>query len=204
MEVAGAFLRKNLLKAVGSSGEIEIPDRSPPAFAHFRLEAFFAGDGDGAHRNPELRSAAPDALDDLDEVVAQNTGADLLCYGRIKFESIHFLNVRSSHRLELVFADAAQRADPILGKIGEFDAVVLGRIVNMSANLAYVFHLFLSFLSAVAIHFAAAIFYQTFGMDFKCRCKFFFVDGKSVVKGLAFRFAMKYNTQYGNLQQIGI
>ncbi len=51
------------------------------------------------------------------------------------------------HRFELVLADSAERASPIIGKRVEFDTVVIGGVVDVTADFAYVFHLDHPFIS---------------------------------------------------------
>lgn len=51
------------------------------------------------------------------------------------------------HGLELILADSAERASPVVGKRVELNAVVIGGIVDVTAYFAYVFHFFQPFIS---------------------------------------------------------
>ena len=73
-------------------------------------------------------------------------------------------SLRRSHLLELVLADPAHGAGPVLGKVLERDAVIACRIVDISAYLADVFlhawspFLFLILPKALAVWRKSAIF----------------------------------------------
>jgi hypothetical protein len=51
------------------------------------------------------------------------------------------------HSLELILADSAERACPVVGESVEFDTVVIGGIVDVTADFAYVFHFSQPFIS---------------------------------------------------------
>ena len=51
------------------------------------------------------------------------------------------------HSLELILADSAERAGPVIGKRVEFDTVVIGGVVNITADFADVFHFNQPFIS---------------------------------------------------------
>lgn len=51
------------------------------------------------------------------------------------------------HSLELILADSAERAGPVVGERVEFDTVVIGGIVDVTADFADVFHFNQPFIS---------------------------------------------------------
>ena len=51
------------------------------------------------------------------------------------------------HGLELILADSAERACPVVGERVEFDTVVIGGIVDVTADFADVFHFNQPFIS---------------------------------------------------------
>jgi hypothetical protein len=62
---------------------------------------------------------------------------------RLFFHQVFF----DLHGLELILADSAERACPVVGERVEFDTVIIGGIVDVTADFAYVFHFYQPFIS---------------------------------------------------------